>query len=107
MLDKNTKAGSGDGFLKNLQQLQNPTSSSSPNYQGPAPMEVDQVQFGKGKNKSKESRRARKEQGSTFLLEESPGTTRATPTARVRASLKERMAIRERTRARTTTRQGL
>ena len=55
LLDKNTKAWSGDGFLRSLQQLQNPSASST-NYQGPAPMEVDQVQFGqkgKGKNKGK------------------------------------------------------
>ena len=54
LLDKNTKSWSGDGFLRNLQQLQNPSSSTT--YQGPAPMEVDQVQFGqkgKGKNKGK------------------------------------------------------
>ena len=60
LLDKNTKSWSGDGFLKNLQQLQNPTtSSSSTSYQGPAPMEggpgaVWQGQAqGKGKQKGK------------------------------------------------------
>ena len=61
LLDKNTKAWSGDGFLRNLQQLQNPTSSSSTSYQGPAPMEVDQVQFGqKGKGKSKGKSKGKK-----------------------------------------------
>ena len=61
LLDKNTKSWSGDGFLKNLQQLQNPTtSSSSTSYQGPAPMEVDQVQFGKGKHKGKGKQKGKK-----------------------------------------------
>ena len=54
LLDKNTKAWSGDSFLRNLQMVTQSTSSSSSSYPGPAPMEVDQVQFGsKGKSKSK------------------------------------------------------
>eukprot|EP00435_Cladocopium_sp_Y103_P053839 s1657_g17.t1 len=57
ILDKNTKACSGDNFLKNLQLMtlmNQPTTSSSTSYQGPAPMEVDQVQFGsEGKTKRK------------------------------------------------------
>ena len=60
MLDKNTKAWSGEGFLRNLQQVQNPSSSST-SYQGPAPMEVDQVQFGqKGKGKHKGKTKGKK-----------------------------------------------
>eukprot|EP00435_Cladocopium_sp_Y103_P035518 s3061_g9.t1 len=60
LLDKNTKAWSGDGFLRNLQQLQNPSTSST-SYQGPAPIEVDQVQFGqKGKGKSKGKSKGKK-----------------------------------------------
>ena len=56
LLDKNTKTWSGDGFLKNLQQLQNPSSSST-SYQGPAPMEVDRGQLGqKGKGKFKNNK---------------------------------------------------
>eukprot|EP00435_Cladocopium_sp_Y103_P028310 s1787_g7.t1 len=60
LLDKNTKAWSGDNFLRNLQSFNQPTSSSS-TYQGPAPMEVDQVQFGgKGKSKSKGKQKGKK-----------------------------------------------
>ena len=57
VLDKNTKVWSGDTFLKNLQVFNQPSTSSSSNYQGPAPMEVDQVHYGskgKGKNKGKQ-----------------------------------------------------
>ncbi|CAL1158384.1 unnamed protein product [Cladocopium goreaui] len=36
LLDKNTKAWSGDNFLKNLQAFNQLTSSNSSNYQGPA-----------------------------------------------------------------------
>ena len=65
LLDKNTKAWSGDNFLRNLQAFNQPTSSSSSNYQGPAPMEVDQVHFGgKGKSKSKGKQKGKK--GSWF-----------------------------------------
>ena len=66
LLDKNTRSWSGDGFLRNLQQAQNPTSSSS-TYQGPAPMEVDQVQFGqKGKGKQKGKSKGKKGGGFGF-----------------------------------------
>ena len=56
LLDKNTRAWSGDNFLKNFQQAQalqgQPSSSSNSNYQGPQPMEVDNAHFGnKGKGK--------------------------------------------------------
>ena len=65
LLDKNTRAWSGDNFLKNLQIMNQPSSSSSTTYQGPAPMEVDQVQFGhKGKNKGKSNSKGKK--GSWF-----------------------------------------
>ena len=65
LLDKNTKAWSGDNFLKNLQLMNQPTSSSSSTYQGSAPMEIDQVQFGqKGKNKGKSGQKGKK--GSWF-----------------------------------------
>ena len=65
LLDKNTKAWSGDNFLKNLQLMNQPTSSSSSTYQGPAPMEIDQVQFGqKGKSKGKSGQKGKK--GSWF-----------------------------------------
>eukprot|EP00435_Cladocopium_sp_Y103_P000040 s2725_g1.t1 len=56
LLDKNTKSWSGDGFLKSLQAIQNPSTSSTTASQGPVPMEVDQVSYGhkgKGKNKGK------------------------------------------------------
>ena len=56
LLDKNTKSWSGDSFLKSLQTIQNPATSSSTTSQGPVPMEVDQVSYGykgKGKNKGK------------------------------------------------------
>ena len=60
LLDKNTKAWSGDIFLKNLQVF-NQLSSSSSTYQGPAPMEVDQVQYGnKGKSKGKSKSKGKK-----------------------------------------------
>ena len=60
LLDKNTKAWSGDNFLKNLQVFNQPPSSSS-TYQGPAPMEVDQVQYGnKGKSKGKSKSKGKK-----------------------------------------------
>ena len=65
LLDKNTKAWSGDNFLKNLQVFNQPTSTSSTNYQGPTPMEVDQVHYGnKGKNKGKGKSKGKK--GSWF-----------------------------------------
>ena len=64
LLDKNTKAWSGDNFLKNLQVFNQPSSSSS-TYQGPAPMEIDQVQYGnKGKSKGKSKSKGKK--GSWF-----------------------------------------
>ena len=60
LLDKNTKAWSGDSVIKNLPVFKQPASSSS-SYQGPAPMEVDQVQHGnKGKSKSKGESKGKK-----------------------------------------------
>eukprot|EP00435_Cladocopium_sp_Y103_P046207 s2986_g13.t1 len=56
LLGKNTKSWSGDSFLKSLQTIQNPATSSATTSQGPVPMEVDQVSYGhkgKGKNKGK------------------------------------------------------
>ena len=55
LLDKNTKAWSGDEFLRNLQQLQNPSSSSTP-------MEADQVQFGQ-KGQREEQRQDEGQEG--------------------------------------------
>ena len=46
LMDKNTRSWSGETYLKHFQMVQAGQSSSS---QGPVPMEVDQVQFGKGK----------------------------------------------------------
>ena len=45
LMDKNTKTWSGETYLKNFQMVQAGQSSNS----GPTPMEVDQVQYGKGK----------------------------------------------------------
>ena len=53
LLDKNTKSWSGENFLKSLQATHNPSTSSSTASQGPVPMEVDQVSYGKGKGKNK------------------------------------------------------
>ena len=65
LLDKNTKVWSGNTFLMNLQVFDQPSTSSSSNYQGPAPMEVDQVHYGsKGKGKSKGKQKGKK--GSWF-----------------------------------------
>lgn len=55
LLDKNTKAWSGDEFLRNLRQQQNPSSSSTP-------MEADQVQFGQ-KGQREEQRQDEGQEG--------------------------------------------
>ena len=97
LLDKNTKAWSGDNFLKNLQAFNRPTSSSSSNYQGPAPMEVDQVQA-KGKASPKGNRKAKRAVGLVCHMVANTVDIRKVE-AKENKNTKERKETRERIKA--------
>jgi hypothetical protein len=93
-LDKNTKAWSGDNFLKNLQVFNQPTSSSLPTK------DLHQWKWircsigTKGRAKEKENRKERREAGLVFHtvanLEGTRKDTRANQNTRARKEAKER-----------------